>query len=116
MADRSPQGPAGPPPEQLVTFLSACGVRPAEQRLYVDAYNRTTADREAHRNGAAVPDLWFTGDSPADTGVDLITHTADGDTAVYQVKSYHQPRPGPPPRPWAPARPNRPPAPAGRAA
>jgi transcriptional regulator with XRE-family HTH domain len=30
---------------QLVTFLTACGVHPAEQRLYINAYHRITADR-----------------------------------------------------------------------
>jgi transcriptional regulator with XRE-family HTH domain len=33
--------------EQLVTFLTACGVRPAEQHLYLDAYQRITAGRAA---------------------------------------------------------------------
>ncbi|MFC9652748.1 helix-turn-helix domain-containing protein [Streptomyces sp. NPDC056937] len=31
--------------EQLVTFLTACGVRPAEQRLYAEAYSLFTAVR-----------------------------------------------------------------------
>ncbi|ARP73847.1 XRE family transcriptional regulator [Streptomyces pluripotens] len=31
--------------EQLVTFLTACGIRPAEQRPYLDAYQRITTDR-----------------------------------------------------------------------
>lgn len=32
---------------QLVTFLTACGLSPAEQRLYTDAYRRVTAERPA---------------------------------------------------------------------
>lgn len=34
-----------PTAEQLVTFLTACGISPAEQRPYIDAYHRITADR-----------------------------------------------------------------------
>ncbi|MFE0356445.1 helix-turn-helix domain-containing protein [Streptomyces nigra] len=30
---------------QMLTFLTACGISPAEQRLYIDAYHRVTADR-----------------------------------------------------------------------
>ncbi|MFD9038680.1 helix-turn-helix domain-containing protein [Streptomyces bottropensis] len=32
---------------QMLTFLTACSISPAEQRLYIDAYHRVTADRPA---------------------------------------------------------------------
>ncbi|MFE1190197.1 helix-turn-helix domain-containing protein [[Kitasatospora] papulosa] len=148
---------------QLVTFLTACGVSPAEQRLYIDAYQRITADRgarpapprprrstdirvitearserhevtglaaaiarqlpaeqledllftaitrEAHRNGSALPDLWFTSDSPQDTGIDAVAHTRDGKMVLIQAKSYRRPSGTPFPQPRVPsAPPNRP--------
>ncbi|MFG2276856.1 helix-turn-helix domain-containing protein [Streptomyces chartreusis] len=31
--------------QQMLTFLTACGVSPAEQRMYTDAYHRITANR-----------------------------------------------------------------------
>ncbi|MDQ1013204.1 transcriptional regulator with XRE-family HTH domain [Streptomyces sp. V4I23] len=34
-----------PTTAQLGTFLTACGIRPADQSLYIDAYHRITADR-----------------------------------------------------------------------
>jgi transcriptional regulator with XRE-family HTH domain len=34
-------------PGQLVTFLTACGIPPAEQRPYIDAYNRIIVNRGA---------------------------------------------------------------------
>ncbi|MFD3422111.1 helix-turn-helix domain-containing protein [Streptomyces decoyicus] len=34
-----------PTVEQLITFLTACGLSPAEQRPYIAAYQRVTADR-----------------------------------------------------------------------
>ncbi|MEU2867097.1 helix-turn-helix transcriptional regulator [Streptomyces mirabilis] len=160
-----------PTAEQLVTFLTACGISPAEQRPYIDAYHRITADRgtrplppsrrragrlqriplshggtdgppaftdkisppfqnlltvlspedveavltagtarlfeeRGRLNGTAtaVPEWLATtalvghGIDPArDSGVDLVTRTADGHTTIYQVK-HHQRRPGPPPK------------------
>ncbi|MFF8513578.1 helix-turn-helix domain-containing protein [Streptomyces sp. NPDC015492] len=35
--------------EQLITFLTACGIGPERQRRYVDAYVRVVAQRGAHR-------------------------------------------------------------------
>ncbi|MBT2443434.1 hypothetical protein J7E93_25735, partial [Streptomyces sp. ISL-36] len=46
-----------------------------------------SASREAHRNGTTPPD------TPV---IDLITHTPDAGTVLYQIKT-HQQRPGPPP-------------------
>ncbi|MFJ8948051.1 hypothetical protein ACIRG4_33220 [Streptomyces sp. NPDC102395] len=65
-----------------------------------------SASRDAHRNGTTPPS-WTTTHStvptaPAvtrptdDHGIDLITHTPDDGTTLYQFKS-HQPRPSPPP-------------------
>ncbi|WP_294003050.1 helix-turn-helix transcriptional regulator [Streptomyces sp.] len=77
-----------------------------------------SASREAHRNGTTTPD-WITatrlltggtgGTGPTrpdtavhttlttdDHGIDLIAHTPDGGTVLYQIKT-HQQRPGPPP-------------------
>ncbi|MEU3400791.1 helix-turn-helix domain-containing protein [Streptomyces filamentosus] len=81
-------------------------------------------NRDAHRNGAAMPALavaltqfaersrvvtdntFTTGGD--DTGIDLITHTGDGTVHLHQVKS-HRGRPGPPPAlPGAPVPPTRP--------
>ncbi|GAA2523597.1 helix-turn-helix transcriptional regulator [Streptomyces longisporus] len=36
-----------PSTTQLVTFLTACGIRPAEHRPYINAYQRITANRRA---------------------------------------------------------------------
>ncbi|MGW1364997.1 helix-turn-helix domain-containing protein [Streptomyces chartreusis] len=73
-----------------------------------------SASREAHRNGTTPPDwlttthLYAQGIDPArscsvaaaprsnDDGIDLIAHTADGGTVLYQAKTHRQ-RPGPPP-------------------
>ncbi|MEU6184021.1 helix-turn-helix domain-containing protein [Streptomyces coeruleorubidus] len=94
----------------------AAGIRPAVQAL---AVMFRSASREAHRNGTTPPD-WITATSlltqgidparpgtvsrPADDqGIDLIAHTADGRTELYQAKSHRQ-RPGTPPvLPPAPA-------------
>ena len=66
-----------------------------------------SASREAHRNGTTPPD-WLTashllthGTGPTrpdtdDHGIDLIAHTPDGGTVIYQTKTHRQ-RPGPPP-------------------
>ena len=191
--------------EQLITFLTACSIRPAAQRPYLDAYEHVIAqrgthpvpprvprrhltrrihpvplarggtdtdarvdvtalipvltaladtvaridvtaaapvlttlaqnvaaasrlvNRDAHRNGTATP-AWTTALSHMatdlnraltgrastgtdDRGIDVITRTGDGGTAVYQVKS-HRDRPGPGPAlPGAPV-PTPPPRPA----
>ncbi|MFM9458333.1 helix-turn-helix domain-containing protein [Streptomyces europaeiscabiei] len=114
----------------------AAGIRPALEALAADpgirnaptavaagvqvfadalAVMSRSASREAHRNGTTPPD-WITttnllthGTGPTrpdtavhttptdnDHGIDLIAHTADGDTVLYQTKT-HQQRPGPPP-------------------
>ncbi|MGW1170605.1 helix-turn-helix domain-containing protein [Streptomyces sp. NPDC002550] len=164
--------------EQLVTFLTACGLRPAEHRPYLNAYHRITAQRgarplpaarravgqitgatpladilrileqlpndlhrellvvtsrvasrEAHRNGATVPDLvtatnlvshgiGLGPDGPFDPmrcaandhGVDCLTRTSDGRTVAFETKNYYQHRPGQPPE-ALPTRASQPPPP-----
>ncbi|MFJ9380177.1 helix-turn-helix domain-containing protein [Streptomyces sp. NPDC101455] len=116
----------------------AAGIRPALEALAADpgirnaptvmatgvqvfadtlAVMSRSASREAHRNGTVVPD-WLTarhllthGTGPTrpgtavhitpthdDHGIDVIAHTPDGDTVLYQTKTHRQ-RPGPPPAP-----------------
>ncbi|MGW7251593.1 helix-turn-helix domain-containing protein [Streptomyces decoyicus] len=110
-----------------VTRLAA-GIRPAIEALAADPGIRNaptvmatgvqvfadtlavmyrSASREAHRNGTTPPD-WLTashllthGTGPTrpdtdDHGIDLIAHTPDGGTVLYQTKTHRQ-RPGPPP-------------------
>ncbi|MEV7434035.1 helix-turn-helix domain-containing protein [Streptomyces griseoviridis] len=43
--------------EQLVTYLTACGVSPAQQRLYAEAYSRFTAVRGVRLTPAPPPRL-----------------------------------------------------------
>ncbi|MGA5264797.1 helix-turn-helix domain-containing protein [Streptomyces griseoincarnatus] len=94
----------------------AAGIRPAVDAL---ALMFRSASREAHRNGTTPPD-WITSTSlithgidparpdtvavsrPADDhGIDLIAHTADGGTQLFQVKSHRQRPSSPPPLPAA---------------
>ncbi|WP_155057599.1 helix-turn-helix domain-containing protein [Streptomyces blattellae] len=108
----------------------AAGIQPAVTAL---ALMFRSASREAHRNGTTPPD-WITATSlithgvdlarpdtaavsrPADDhGTDLVVHTADGGTQLYQAA--HSQRPGTPPALPPALVPQPPPAtPAARAA
>ncbi|WP_244188114.1 helix-turn-helix domain-containing protein [Streptomyces regalis] len=96
---------------------NAPAVMAAGVQVFADAFAVMfrSASREAHRNGTTPPD-WITatnllthGTGPTrpgtaahttptddDHGIDLIAHTDDGGTVLYQTKT-HQQRPGPPP-------------------
>ncbi|MBT2900385.1 helix-turn-helix transcriptional regulator [Streptomyces sp. McG3] len=95
----------------------AAGIRPAIEALAADPGIRNaptvmaagvqvladafavmyrSASREAHRNGTTPPDTPVIARTTDDHGIDLITHTPDAGTVLYQIKT-HQQRPGPPP-------------------